>query len=82
MNKRFTLGCINTKGWKNGEGHDCSSYEKMWCFNGGAKVDSEWSLGAAYNYPEENCCACGKKSRGITLDVNSFYFCLETSILI
>ena len=73
---------MNTKGWKNGKGHNCSSYEKMWCFNGGAKEDSEWALGDAYNNPEENCCACGKKLRGIGLDENNSNIGLRTSIFI
>ena len=27
---------------------------------GQALIGSEWALGSNHNYPEQNCCACGK----------------------
>jgi len=50
----------DTVGWSNGFGYGCADYEKHWCANGVAKVGQAWALGAFYNYPEENCCTCGK----------------------
>ena len=33
-----------------------------WCAAGAARPGSEWALGAHFNSPEKNCCACGKRS--------------------
>ena len=56
----FTVGCTDTASWQNGYGHDCSSYGKRWCENGAAKPGQDWTLGATFKYPENNCCVCGK----------------------
>jgi len=49
-------------GWGNnpfGGGHPCADYEsKLWC-SGGTIVEA-WTTGANWNYPENNCCVCGK----------------------
>ncbi|CAF4617701.1 unnamed protein product, partial [Didymodactylos carnosus] len=29
-----------------------------WCSNGQVTPGSSWTIGAKYNYPERNCCAC------------------------
>ena len=55
---RSGLACIDTPGWKNGHGIDCKDYERSLCKNGRLKKGT--TLGESYNYPEENCCACGK----------------------
>ena len=61
----FDSACVDTVSWVNGHGHDCKSYGKQWCENGAAKAGSEWTLGSTYNYPENNCCVCGKvKTQG------------------
>ena len=57
----YKIGCIDTPSWVNGHGYDCNSYGKRWCQDGSAKPGKEWTLGAKYNYPENNCCVCGKK---------------------
>ena len=57
------LVCLDTPFWENGHGHNCASYESQWCENGGARAGQEWTLGAKYHYPENNCCACGKKGK-------------------
>ena len=55
------LGCIDTKDWNPGyEKYDCNWYAKYWCKN--KKPTNEWVSGSKANYPEENCCACGKKT--------------------
>ena len=54
---------MDTPFWENGHGHNCASYESQWCENGGARPGQEWTLGAKYHYPENNCCACGKKGK-------------------
>ena len=52
--------CVDTDCWENGYDHDCNSYATQWCENGAANTGSEWTLGSTYNYPENNCCVCGK----------------------
>jgi hypothetical protein len=56
--------CTDTTGWDNGWGFGCvgpSSYtSEGWCARGAALPGQEWTLGPTYNYPEKNCCVCGK----------------------
>ena len=64
------LDCSDTPEWDNrgdGSGFDCKEYaEKKWCENGAARPGHEDSLGSKHNYPENNCCVCGKgKGTGI-----------------
>ena len=46
-------GCTDT-------GFTCERYEDIWCWGGGPKADKKWTLGPAYNFPENHCCSCGK----------------------
>ena len=64
------LDCSDTPEWDNkgdGSGFDCKEYvERNWCENGAARPGHEDSLGSNHNYPENNCCVCGKgKGTGI-----------------
>ena len=53
--------CTDTAGFDNGGGFDCATYVSQgWCADGAAVAGQEWTLGASFNYPENNCCACGK----------------------
>merc|ERR1711936_368702 len=53
--------CTDTSGWANPHGFDCAKYaSKGWCQNGGAVAGMEWTLGATFGHPEQNCCVCGK----------------------
>ena len=56
------IGCVDTTNWNNGFSQYCATYAASWCENGKAKSGWEWTLGAKYNYPENNCCVCGKPS--------------------
>ena len=56
----INVGCTDTPSWNNGYGHDCNSYSTRWCKDGAANPGQEWTLGAKYKYPENNCCVCGK----------------------
>merc|ERR1712166_1660847 len=47
-------------GWSNGSGHGCEPYGNRWCEAGKARAGSEWTLGAKWEFPEKNCCVCGK----------------------
>ena len=52
--------CIDTPNWYNGPNwYTCARYikEKL-CCGEGACPGKGWSLGAGFNYPENNCCAC------------------------
>ena len=40
--------------------YDCEFYTKHVCKDGEARQGYENRLGANYNYPERNCCACGR----------------------
>jgi hypothetical protein len=52
--------CISTAGWTNGAGPDCGLYQhEGWCEDG--QVVQQWTVGASFNYPEKNCCICGKE---------------------
>lgn len=57
--------CGDASDWSNGYGHNCASYASLWCHNGVARIGKEWTLGAKYNHPEQNCCACGKEGTPI-----------------
>merc|ERR1712127_675773 len=52
--------CTDTPNWSNGQhGWSCTGYESQgWCCGQGACPGKEWTLGASYNHPENNCCAC------------------------
>jgi hypothetical protein len=53
------ITCVDTSNWTNGAGHDCASYERHWCINGGARENKEFTLGITFNSPEKHCCVCG-----------------------
>ena len=57
-----TSPCFDTPDWRNDWDVDCSSYasKEGWCANGAVVPGEEWALGATNNYPEDNCCVCGK----------------------
>jgi hypothetical protein len=52
--------CSDTLDWTNGNKKDCAYYGQQFCADGGPVARKGWTLGATYNYPENNCCACGK----------------------
>ena len=59
------IACTDTIHWQaNGElnGWSCDQFEKNgYCKNGKLSSDSyDISSGQYANYPEDNCCACGK----------------------
>merc|ERR1719443_77136 len=57
--------CQDTRGWSNGYRHGCASYKARWCSNGGPKPGQGWTLGSKYNFPERNCCVCGKDAQAV-----------------
>jgi len=60
--------CEDTPGWDNGYGMGCDNYEDFrWCTDEGVV---EWSLGETYNFPETNCCICGRE-RTLLEEINT-----------
>ena len=53
--------CTDTESWENGFDEDCSSYVTK-CREGAVVPGNENSIGSMWNYPEKNCCVCGKES--------------------
>ena len=50
--------CVDSQSWENGQGATCGTYKiENWCVDGG--VVEDWTVGAFWNYPEQNCCICG-----------------------
>eukprot|EP00808_Paulinella_micropora_P021583 g19910.t1 len=53
--------CKDTLNWQNGAGYTCAGYASQnWCANGRFTTGAEWTGGSTYNFPENNCCVCGK----------------------
>lgn len=52
--------CYNTINWDDNHGNDCESYTTYICKNGNIRL--AYQGGSRYNYPEKNCCSCGKAS--------------------
>merc|ERR1712218_132848 len=73
--------CSDTPNWTDGNGSgngqmDCVDYE-TYCAYGGAKkswVGGAWD-GERFNYPEKNCCVCGK------IDYADFFIRIDDLIL-
>ena len=57
----FEATCVDTPGWADLDGNDCEIYASYICVNGIAHPETE---GSDFNYPERNCCACGKGKYG------------------
>ena len=60
---RLDANCTDTPSWKSSSGfywNDCDSYSNNWCQNRKVRPGKQYMLGKYYNYPEDNCCVCGK----------------------
>ena len=71
--RRIFLACTDTPSWDDEDGETCADYRKKYCFDNIAYV-----YGPLFNYPELNCCGCGKvaKIRGILSKARK-YICLQ-----
>jgi len=56
------IPCTDTPGWSDPSKFTCSDYERLQCSGGQFIPGKEDSEGPVNNYPERNCCACGKAS--------------------
>ena len=54
--------CVDTPDWSNSNTwkSGCEEYNIRFCDKGKARPGMEWSLGSTWNFPENNCCSCGK----------------------
>jgi len=60
-NTKTGTGCQDTPDWTNGAfKQTCKDYASKWCENGKFKAGFEHTGGSQYNFPESNCCVCGK----------------------
>ena len=49
---------MDSQSWENGQGATCGTYKiENWCVDGG--VVEDWTVGAFWNSPEQDCCICG-----------------------
>ncbi|CAF1474163.1 unnamed protein product [Adineta steineri] len=71
-NRYVPADCVDTANWTNlytgspnHKGYSCFEYEFLFgmCTGGTFTPSSQWSLGKNFNFPELNCCACGKGSQ-------------------
>ena len=62
----FLGGCEDTKDWDDGRGSFAKNCEdqKDNCEFGHPKPGHEGYMGTLRNYPENNCCVCGKFEQG------------------
>jgi len=62
--------CVDTLEWTNGfkngpNRHNCNYYATNYCDGTGAKLKYKFLFGKVWNYPERNCCACGKGKKAL-----------------
>jgi hypothetical protein len=51
----------DTPNWDNRHGISCEGYlSNSFCRGGGFLPHANWTSGFAFNFPEQNCCVCGK----------------------
>ena len=55
-----TQQCVDTEKWSDNKGKSCSTYAGF-CSSYQFKPGFETYAGAINNFPELNCCSCGKK---------------------
>ena len=54
-------GCGDTAGWSNRFSASCASYSaEGHCADGSIVTGHEWAAGEGFDFPEKNCCVCGK----------------------
>ena len=59
----WIVGCKDTVEWENPHNVTCQGYsDRGWCTNGGVSTPAWENMGSAFNFPQENCCVCGKQS--------------------
>eukprot|EP00316_Scyphosphaera_apsteinii_P016693 CAMPEP_0119318564 /NCGR_PEP_ID=MMETSP1333-20130426/46800_1 /TAXON_ID=418940 /ORGANISM="Scyphosphaera apsteinii, Strain RCC1455" /LENGTH=195 /DNA_ID=CAMNT_0007324773 /DNA_START=88 /DNA_END=673 /DNA_ORIENTATION=+ len=59
-----SASCVDSPDWQNFSGKTCADYANEWCAGDTFRVGMEWTSGGQFNYPEQNCCVCGKPTEG------------------
>ena len=54
--------CVDTDSWNNGDDKTCTNYNADYCSGGEFSVASTHMAGSNFNFPEDNCCSCGKEA--------------------
>ena len=63
-NKGQNVKCTDTPNWKDNHEYGCQYYKKQKiCKNGKISENGEFYAGERYNFPEMNCCECGKSDK-------------------
>ena len=61
----FKSACTDTPFWNSGNGYNCMDFENFFCEDGRFRYGAFQNYaGERFNYPEQNCVACGKCSGG------------------
>ena len=71
--------CTDTESWDDEFGNDCSYYIPM-CRAGAVLPGNENNMGLMYNYPELNCCVCGKERSGTQMIYKRLYHKIRSSL--
>eukprot|EP00931_Biecheleriopsis_adriatica_P020339 TRINITY_DN13626_c0_g1_i2.p1 TRINITY_DN13626_c0_g1~~TRINITY_DN13626_c0_g1_i2.p1 ORF type:complete len:2325 (-),score=316.51 TRINITY_DN13626_c0_g1_i2:28-7002(-) len=61
--------CIDTPNWDNAHAWgamNCAQYESRGLCANGAPTRGVYGMGEKYNFPEKNCCSCGKSTSAAT----------------
>ena len=53
------MRCVDDSAWNNLHGKACLDYS-AYCEAGAFRLGASWAGGEVFNWPERNCCACGK----------------------
>ena len=53
------MRCVEDSAWNNLHGKACIDYS-AYCQAGAFRLGASWAGGEVFNWPERNCCACGK----------------------
>ncbi|KAL1530954.1 hypothetical protein AB1Y20_001845 [Prymnesium parvum] len=59
---RASSQCVDTPDWHNPRGKSCADYAAFYCEGGDFKPGHSWVGGEAFGFPEDHCCACGKRA--------------------
>ena len=61
LTEKTSARCANTPDWKDRDGYGCFFYSRNGlCTGYGFSARAEYFGGVYFNFPEVNCCACGK----------------------
>jgi hypothetical protein len=77
------MRCVDDSAWNNLHGKACIDYS-AYCEAGAFRLGASWAGGEVFNWPERNCCACGKPAaeqapeKGQLFETHTKSFCRGT----